>query len=784
MLRAIIDNPYRILGLYANAMEYEVMEAAEKLLQSPTIKCETDFSIEGLPQPRRDPAAIASARQKALDESESACHKMFWFVKAQDGRGESELKAGNLKRAIDEWSYSSTNEHKHNLMIAYFLRESYSLGATKAYANLFNVNYRKDILRTSSQYPALMSKYKSFLYDEANAAPASYAEKTTWKRFIDDSILQGFKYTVSTKLRQGKEKIQTDEPKSYLDALSSLYTQRDDFWAAREFLGISNNQYRQITQGAIDTVQSWIEEYLQLSQDLFKYKNVYSYANFFSLFAPKSIQSAYLGLLGWNSQKAAELRLLPEDCASYNQIAKRIFSYYIIGNLSSDSYRDVIEATAPMFIELKNTAGDPDMCYRRIADFLALVGLSIIEEELKRPLTEQIVADGGSVICYIDRVIDSKLLRDDIHAKRNNLMNRLAELGLFPGDDKQFPNAMSKMHWDAALYFDEDKTFASYCTSLIGCQNYLKRFPNGKYVDEVKALIAKNEFKKNPKTEYKYGSTTKSPTSNTTTRPYSVTSQTTKNTNQSSTYSAKATSFDKKPLGIKSVIIFICVTLALELVAGFVFNTMALLIVGFILAVAYWFFALNPDKHVDKNASVLGFVFVAIQSITSIIGLLMVLQNGTNSSAESSLIHSALILGGSGIVMCLSRIIRKYIERHPGPSISANGRSPLFLGTGNGIGVLMVGDFERQPIDGHSVTANYTFLSLFLPILPLGCYNASMSGFSRKSHKQSTTTYSVSGSQPWRLIEIIQIYCWWYSFIGLAIGIIGVIASLCGSNFI
>jgi len=784
MLRAIIDNPYRILGLYANAMEYEVMEAAEKLLHSPTIKCETDFSIEGLPQPRRDPAAIASARQKALDESESACHKMFWFVKAPDGRGESELKAGDLERAIDEWSYSSTNEHKHNLMVAYILEENYSLGSTKAYSNLFNVSYRKDVLRTSSQYPALMSKYKYFLYDEANAAPSSYAEKITWKRFMDDSILKGFKYIVSSKLSQGREKIQSGEPKSYLDALSTIYTQRDDFCAAREFLGITNNQYIQIIQGAIDIVQSWIEEYLQLSQDLFKYKNVFSYANFFSLFAPNSIQSAYLGLLGWNSQKAAELRVLPEDCTSYNKIAKTIFDYYNKGNLSSDSYRNVIEASAPMFIELKNTARDPDMCYRRIADFLSLVGLSIIEDELKRPLTEQIVADGGSVICYIDRVIDDKLLRDDIHTKRNTLMNRLVDLGLFPGEDKMFPNAMSKMRWDAALFCDEDETFASYCKSLIGCQNYLKRFPRGKYVEQVNALIAKNEFKKYPKTEYKHVAAPQTSSSNTTPRTATVTSQTSRNTNQGSSYNSKMLSADKKPLSIKSVIIFICVTLVLEVVGGFALNTMALFIIGLFMAIAYWFFALNPDKPVDKNASILGFVFVAIQSIASLIGLFVILQNGLLSSAESSLIHSSLVLCGSGIVMCISRIIRKYIERHPGQSIPANGSSPLFLGTGNGIGILMVGDFERQPIDGHSVTANYTFLSLFLPILPLGCYNASWEGTSRKSHKETTTTYSVSGSQPWRFIEIVQIYCWWYSFVGMAIGLIGVIASLFGSNFI
>lgn len=149
-----------------------------------------------------------------------------------------------------------------------------------------------------------------------------------------------------------------------------------------------------------------------------------------------------------------------------------------------------------------------------------------------------------------------------------------------------------------------------------------------------------------------------------------------------------------------------------------------------------------------------------------------------------SLIHSIITLCCSGLVMAISIVLKKYIKTHPGKSKPANGKSPLFLGTGNGIGIVLWGDFDRQPINSQSVTAQYAFICLFIPIIPIGCYNAETTSFSSKMGKGSTTTYNVSGTQPWRFIEVIQIYCWWYSFVGLGLAIIGIIASLFGENFL
>lgn len=125
-----------------------------------------------------------------------------------------------------------------------------------------------------------------------------------------------------------------------------------------------------------------------------------------------------------------------------------------------------------------------------------------------------------------------------------------------------------------------------------------------------------------------------------------------------------------------------------------------------------------------------------------------------------SLAYSSMILAGSAFLCGLSVILGKYISKHPGKSKAPNGKTPIALGTGNGIGISMFGEFNRK--DGIKVS--YTFLCFFLPILPLGCYASQESSFVSHSHKRQTTTYKISGSQPWRLIEILVLYFKYWGF--------------------
>lgn len=128
----------------------------------------------------------------------------------------------------------------------------------------------------------------------------------------------------------------------------------------------------------------------------------------------------------------------------------------------------------------------------------------------------------------------------------------------------------------------------------------------------------------------------------------------------------------------------------------------------------------------------------------------------------------ALILAlGCGAGIGLSVWMRKYIERHPRKNIAPNnGDSPGEMGTMNGIGISLIGSFDTGKSFSMGNISYLFFTVFYIPIIPLGCYNTRMTGMSRKSYKQSSTSYSFYGSQPWRFLEVLYLYSIYYSIIG------------------
>ena len=608
------------------------MAAAEKLLSSPDAKCDTDFSIPGLPKPRRDFAAITAAKQKALDLGESACYKMFWFMKSPDNAGYKELLNGDVCDASNAWFYSFTDESKHNILVGYLVEGNFEQIAYEAYDFLSNQDYRQNLLGTRASYTDLISKFKAHLFDDANAASVPIGVGLSWKKYVQDKVLTGFSNTLYTSfLKRAKSQIDPEVPSSYLSALSTMMTAWTHLRALREFADTTDKRYTILTQELVDNVQYWIEEYLPKSQDIFKHRTVQTYATAFYLYAPKRIQAAYLSLLGWNLQKTGELRITPDICDLTNDTARKIYNFYQSGNVSSASYRSLIEQIAPSFIKLQGSTTIEDACYQRLANFMAEVGLKIIDTELKQELTEQIIADGGSVICYIDRVIDSKLLYDNNKAERNRCMNELWDLGLGPVKNPRFPNAMSRMRWDSELFNDEDATFKSCSYSLRACQNYLRRFPRGKYVAEVRALIAKNDFKYPSKSASPSQSQTKTSSQHGAYQTYTNSAKPGASSQRSASSNfPHGKTYVSTPSGntIKAktlverdrVFMFVLIALILELLIGVLIGVKSMLISGLVLAIGYWLYIPMSYKSLDSGARKVMYPYLLGQLALSIVG--------------------------------------------------------------------------------------------------------------------------------------------------------------------
>lgn len=159
---------------------------------------------------------------------------------------------------------------------------------------------------------------------------------------------------------------------------------------------------------------------------------------------------------------------------------------------------------------------------------------------------------------------------------------------------------------------------------------------------------------------------------------------------------------------------------------------------------------------------------------------------------SSSLLHSFIVFGGAIAVLAFSIFLRKRLEKIPRKYKKRDGKSPDLLGTFFGFGLSMLGDFDRiDSTDKMGLRRNvkYEFLTFFyMPIIPVACYESFLVNRGM-SHREGAETvrniqYHFSGSQKWNFLEIIDVYLWYWSIAGILFGIIAIIESLCGNNFI
>lgn len=98
------------------------------------------------------------------------------------------------------------------------------------------------------------------------------------------------------------------------------------------------------------------------------------------------------------------------------------------------------------------------------------------------------------------------------------------------------------------------------------------------------------------------------------------------------------------------------------------------------------------------------------------------------------------------------------------------------LGTGNGLGISF---YKSERCDFKTgATVYYQFITIFLPLIPIGCYLAKEIGYHKENHKKATTSYAIYGVAKWNVWEILSIYLWWYPIFGGIVSIIGIICCL------
>lgn len=132
-IKAIAENPFRILGVCSNASQKEIIANSRKIKSYLKVGKSISFPLDldaYLPPVIRTEEAVESALAALTNENDKLVYSLFWFVKNDsfDEIALGHLGAGNYDKAVEIFSKSDSWSSWLNLSIMYFLKKDFVEG--------------------------------------------------------------------------------------------------------------------------------------------------------------------------------------------------------------------------------------------------------------------------------------------------------------------------------------------------------------------------------------------------------------------------------------------------------------------------------------------------------------------------------------------------------------------------------------------------------------------------------------------------------------------------------
>lgn len=130
MLKAIQNNPFRVLGVYANSPKRDIVSNKGRMSAFLNIGREVTFplDLQGiLPAIQRNADIVANADSELSLPAGQLKHGQFWFLKVSpiDDIAFNHLQNGNIDNAIEMWGKRQCMSSLQNRVVTYLIREEY-----------------------------------------------------------------------------------------------------------------------------------------------------------------------------------------------------------------------------------------------------------------------------------------------------------------------------------------------------------------------------------------------------------------------------------------------------------------------------------------------------------------------------------------------------------------------------------------------------------------------------------------------------------------------------------
>ena len=537
MLKAILNNPYRILGVYSNSPKKEQIANKGKMQAFLRVKKSMPFPLDLkgiLPEVNRTQEAVDYADSELALSTGQIKHAQFWFVNKTpiDGIAFNHLLGGNMDSAIQMWKKSSNMSSLQNLFICYLIKEDYRTAIIDCAIPLYN-SYADSFVsmideKVSMTISELAETIVETLSDEDinTVSIANHITDVVWKNHIELKRVNPLLSQIESHVSEAKAAKNKGET-ARLNAGNKLkIASKPLLTTIKSIMSESDTRYQMIADKVAQEVLQCSIDYYNDTSDLdapAKALPLCEYAKSIAVgsAAKQRCQENY------DVIKKAFENMPPLEVAKEAKEIDDLFGWYRKQSKTCANGLELLKKAQKALISIKEKLGKNNKYYLETSSTLGSAALGNVIDEVNEaqkedkpnPLSglfgnsryslyadifgeqerrrqkartlKNVLASAWKTILYIDLLDKTEEFRDNRYQPNRKTLYSIIN-GLkgfdYPDDNYIIKGCAHGITADSKFFWCDSEHFAA-CSSKSDYEAYIQRFPSGNHVDEANNRI-------------------------------------------------------------------------------------------------------------------------------------------------------------------------------------------------------------------------------------------------------------------------------------------------------
>lgn len=254
-MKVIQDNPYRLLGVYANSPAKERVANMNRLTAFMKVGKQVSFPLD-LPMlggATRTDETIAEANSRLALPKDQFHYAQFWFVKLTplDEIAFNHLTSGDTAKAIEIWGKKATASSYQNIIVCSLAQGNYSTAIKFAEALYANAGYVAELAEAATGNRDIVTAkaasldFIDTLCDELRLETIlPHITNSEWKRHLTDRSVKPLIASIEAAISVAEKS--KGSAANYTAGVKLMNSTKQALAKLRELLGLSDMQYRLI----------------------------------------------------------------------------------------------------------------------------------------------------------------------------------------------------------------------------------------------------------------------------------------------------------------------------------------------------------------------------------------------------------------------------------------------------------------------------------------------------------------------------------------------------------